>query len=277
MRGLDMASDLAHDTRVTRVGPSRWACDLSAAWSFKNPSGGVLTTIALRAIRAELGDDALLPVSSTTIFCAMVPPGPLLIDVAILRRGNAVTQARAALSHEGHELGLEVLATFSRRREGPELVDRTMPDVPRWDGARDGRPSFPIPFFEQVEQRIARGHEWWEEGWSAGPARYARWFRYLVSQSGPDGALDPLALPPLADTMPPSVRQKLGPNAPFFDAPSLDLTVHFLASIRSERLLVASHASAARAGYATASVEIWGEDGVLGAVGTQTMILRKHS
>ena len=271
-----MAANLAHDTRVSRVGPSRWACELPSSWSFRNPSGGVLTTVALRAIRAELDDDALVPVSSTTLFCSPVAPGRLLTDVTILRRGNAVTQVRAALSSEGQELGLEVLATFSRRREGPELVDRTMPDVPRWADARDGRPSFPIPFFDQVEQRIARGHEWWEDGWEAGPARYVRWFRYLVPQSGADGALDPLALPPLADTMPPSVRQKLGPKAPFFDAPSLDLTVHFLAPIRSERLLVASHASAARAGYATASVEVWGEDGVLGAVGTQTMILRKH-
>jgi hypothetical protein len=55
-----------------------------------------------------------------------------------------------------------------------------------------------------------------------------RWFRYLVPQATADGRLDPLALPPIADTIPPALFQKLGPDGPPFHAPSLDLTVHFL-------------------------------------------------
>jgi hypothetical protein len=61
--------------------------------------------------------------------------------------------------------------------------------------------------------------------WAPGPARIARWFRYRVPQL-PDGRFDPLAIPPIADTMPPALIQKLA-GAPALLAPSLDLTVHF--------------------------------------------------
>jgi acyl-CoA thioesterase len=100
--------------------------------------------------------------------------------------------------------------------------------------------------------------------------------RYLVPQALPDGTLDPLAIPPVADTMPPAIHQGLGPRGPRYHAPSLDLTVHFLDPTASAWLLINAYARRARVGYATAEAEIWGEDGRLVAYTTQTMMLRKH-
>jgi acyl-CoA thioesterase len=233
-------------------------------------------------MRAMLADPELLPVSATTIFCSPVPAGPVLVKVDVLRRGNAVVQLRAALRAESSAgPDLEVSATFARKREAIDLVDTTMPRVPPPEDAqplvepRRGEEKNHYPFLENFDSRLGLGHVWWKAGWQSGPARYARWMRYRVPQRGPDGMLDPLAIPPIADLMPPALRQKLGPSGPHFHAPSLDLTVHFLDPTPSEWLLVSVWARRARAGYATADVEVFSEDGRLAAYATQTMILRR--
>ena len=276
--------DLTRDTAVTPLpaAPGWYTASLPDAWSYVTPSGGVLMTVALQAIRAEVGDPGMHPVSATTLFCSPVPAGPLEIRVETIRKGGAAMQLRAALSSTTLPgPGLEVSATFSRVRQGPEVTDLCLPDLPHPDVARrlsgprrDGRPTF--PFFENFDGRHAIGHDFGEQGWLPTDARFARWFRYLTPVTLPDGTLDPLAIPPIADTMPPALLQKLGPDHPRFHAPSLDLTVHFLQPTRSSWLLVDARARCARAGYASASVDVWGDDGSLVAFGTQTMFLRSR-
>src|SRR5690606_4094100 len=127
--------------------------------------------------------------------------------------------------------GLEVSATFGRDRDGVDVLDAAPPQVPRpeqlpeLDRVRvlgtDAEPRF----FANFDHRLALGHPWWTSDWEPGPARMARWFRYRVPQRGADGRFDPLAIPPIADTMPPALVQKLGPRREPFHAPSLDLTV----------------------------------------------------
>lgn len=281
---LMQPADLARDTAVTRlrVAPGWYTADLPPAWDFRTPSGGALMTVAMRAMQEELGDAELRPLSAHTHFCSPVPAGPLAVRVEILRHGGAAAQVRAQLSSTSEPgPGLEVSATFARPRDGVDVIDATPPAVPPPAQC----PSLDVApliagterprFFANVESRLALGHRWWEPGWAPGPARIARWFRYRVPQRLPDGRFDPLALPPLADTMPPALIQKLGPDhAPFF-APSLDLTVHFLEDTRAEWLLTHVHARRARAGYATADVEMWDDAGTLVAYATQMMLLRR--
>lgn len=276
-------ADLARDTAVTKlkVAPGWYTADLSPAWDFRTPSGGALMTVAMRAMQQELADPALRPLSANTHFCSPVPAGPLEIRVEVLRHGGAAAQVRAQLSSTTMPgPGLEVSATFVRERDGVDVIDTAPPAVPPPDQCASfddmpiiegrGRPRF----FLNLESRLAQGHAWWTPDWSAGPARIARWFRYKVKQTLPDGRFDPLALPPLADTMPPALIQKLGPqHAPFF-APSLDLTVHFLEDTTAEWLLTSVHARRARRGFATADVEIWDDRGTLVAYATQMMLLR---
>jgi len=276
--------DLAKDTAVTRLAaaPGWFTANLSDAWDFRTPSGGVLMTVAMRAMQSELGDPELRPLSANTHFCSPVPAGPLEIRVEVLRHGRSAAQVRAQLTSTAVPgPGLEVSATFARRRSGMEFLDTVRPDVPRpedcpsmadlADTAGRERPRF----FENFDSRLAAGHAWWLDGWEPGPARLARWFRYNVSQRNAAGVLDPLAIPPIADTMPPALTQKVGPDHPPFHAPSLDLTVHFLDDSSSDWYLATAHARWASAGYASADVEIWDGDGKLIAFATQTMFLRK--
>lgn len=277
-------ADLARDTAVTRLAaaPGWYTAALPDAWDFRTPSGGALMTVAMRAMQEELRDPALRPLSANTHFCSPVPAGPLQVRVEVLRHGGAAAQMRAQLSSTSVPgPGLEVSATFARDRDGVDVIDTAPPAVPPPDQC----PSFEDAtivgthqrprFFDNFDSRLAAGHMWWRKDWQAGPARIARWFRYRVPQRLADGRLDPLALPPIADTMPPALIQKLGPEHAPFHAPSLDLTVHFLEDTTAEWLLTTVHARRARAGYATADVEIWDDRGVLLAYGTQMMLLRR--
>ena len=280
-------ADLAADTAVERRGPGRFACTLPRHWDFLLPSGGVLTTIGLRAIAAELGlqpglaglDDGTRPVSATATFCSPLAAGPLTIEVTVLRRGSLATQARAAVSAAGGELGLELLATFGRERPGVEASLTGAPEVsppeqlPTIDPADQ---SFVPPLIRNFDHRRAIGSAWWQpHTWTRGD-RSGYWYRYLRPQRLPDGRLDPLALPPLIDTMAPSMSTMIGPQALSFLAPSLDLTIHFLRDTASEWLLTHAHCRGLRGGYATADIEIWDLDGHLVAFGAQMMLLRRR-
>jgi len=277
---LGTPADLAADSAVKRleVAPGWYTADLPTHWSFESPSGGVLMTIAMRAMAAELGDAAWKPVSATTLFCSPVPAGPLEVRVQVLRRGQSATQLRAELSSTTLPgPGLEVSATFARDREGPHVLPATMPQLPPPDACAHmderGRLGKRWPFFANFDMRLAHGPRFWEPGAQAGDSRYARWFRYLRPQQV-DGKLDRLALPPVADTMPPSMASFLGPSDPYY-YPSLDLTVHFLEDTAREWLLCAAYSRQARAGVATAEMEIWTDDGRLIAFATQMMWMRK--
>ena len=130
-------SDLAAATRVTPVAhaPGWYTADLPNAWSYLTPSGGVLMTVAMRAMAAELGDDALHPVSATTVFMSRVPAGPLAVRVEVLRRGNAACQVRAVAR-----------SARPRRRSRPPRTQRPPPTTPRSPcSSRAARPASPRP------------------------------------------------------------------------------------------------------------------------------------
>ncbi len=273
-------ADLAVDTAVQRVGPGHYRCLLPGHWDYLMPSGGVLATLGLRAIAAELAADELRPLSATAIFCSPVPAGPVEVHVTILRRGSLITQARAALHAGNGELGLEIQATFGKDRPVVEASLLAAPvvaepeDLPTIDPSDQ---SFVPPFIQNFDHRRAIGSAWWRaDAWVRGD-RSGYWYRYLRAQRLADGRIDPLCLPPLLDTMPPAFCAMLGPEALAFLAPSLDLTMHFLADTTSEWLLTHAHCRDVRGGYATADIEVWDQSRRLIAYGTQVMILRRRT
>jgi hypothetical protein len=274
------ASDLATATRVTRLAkaPGWYTADLCSDWNFRTPSGGVLMTVALRAMQAEIDDPALRPLSANTLFMSPVPAGPLTIRVELLRRGGAAAQLRAALwSTSIPGPGLEVSATFARDLpDAPEFTDAQMPDVVSFEQG-DTRATADRPaFFDNLEVSQVEGPPVFSEtGWEAARALLSRWYRYRVPQREAGGGLDRLALPPIIDNMPPAAFARLGSEGPPIHAPSLDLTVHFLDDTDDEWLLLRNRSKKARGGFATADVEVWSQSGSLIAVGTQMMIFRR--
>lgn len=277
-----MSADIVRDTQVRPLSFGRYEAMISDAWSFALPSGGVLMSAALRAAQAELADPALRPLSATTTFCSPVPAGPVSIEVSVLRRGRVAAQVRSDLRVAGREeLALTCVATFGRDREGqalPELMDQPLPDVPGPEEA----PAFDISlggwcpaFFTQLDIRLALGGVWWAPGFEPGPPRCARWYRYHTAPRLEDGRLDPLAIPPIADTMPAALWQAMGRESRVLHAPSLDLTIHFIEDPVDEWLLVDKHCRRAHSGWEWADAHIHDRTGRLVAFATQAMILRR--
>jgi acyl-CoA thioesterase len=277
-----MSADLAVDTAV-RADPEtrgRYHIALPDHWDFLMPSGGVVMTCALRAAVAELGDPALRFASATTMFCTPIRNGPLVVDVAVLRRGEAAVQVRAGLRDATGEAGLEVMATFLRERKGPDVRGvpfpnvRSLDDALRVEGGGRSNPAIQMRFHQQFEYRIADGQRFWAPDEEAGPARYARWARYRTPQRDAAGRLDRLALPPLIDMMPGALHRAIGPGSYRFFAPSLDLTTYIIDDTTREWLLFAVTSRRARAGWAIADCDVWDDEGRYLGHGSQAMFIR---
>jgi acyl-CoA thioesterase len=279
-------ADLAADTAVTpdpRT-PGRYHLTLPDHWDYLLPSGGAVMTCALRAAEATLGAPLYRLASATAIFCTPIHPGPLVADVAVLRRGGSTAQVRVWLRHaapaaEDDNAGLELTATFCRDRRGPDVKAIAFPEALALAGARpaeDDAPNNPhtrFRFYHQIECRIAEGDRFWTNDFAAGPARYARWMRYRVPQRDAHGRFDRLAIPPLVDTMPTALHRAIGPGPYRFYAPSLDLTTYVFDDTAREWLLVAVTLRRARMGWAVADADVWDDEGRLVARGSQAMYL----
>lgn len=252
--------------------------ELPKTWDFLMPSGGVLLSAVLGAMRDALADPRMHLVSATTLFCTPVESGKLTTEVRILRRGRTASQVAASMSGEAAQPGLEVIGIFARDRDGyPDVVEAERPDVPP-PGALPPAPANPrwrMRFFDNFEQRLAYGHfSWEEEEWTPGPARYARWIKYREPPRSADGLLDVLAYPPVMDLMPPALVHKVGREKANFIAPSLDLTVHFFERTDREWLLVSGLCRRAYGGRASAQVELFDDTGRLLGYATQVMMLK---
>jgi acyl-CoA thioesterase len=241
-----------------------------------------------------LGDPLQQLASATAMFATPIRNGACVADVHVIRRGKSASQVRVALknaseagepSAEGADdnAGIELISTWVRDRKGPDVRAVTFPNVksvadsfPVEDGA-DKNPHTRFRFYHQLETRLADGPAFWSADFEAGPARYARWFRYRVPQRDPEGRFDRLALAPLIDTMPTALHRAIGPGTYRFYAPSLDLTVYAVDDTDREWLLVAVTTRRARAGYAIADVDVWDDLGRYVAYGSQAMYLQSVS
>jgi acyl-CoA thioesterase len=283
-----MSADLAADTavRADPAVPGRYHVVLPNSWDYLLPSGGVVMTAALRAAEAHVGDRELRLASATTIFASPVHPGALVADVHVIRRGGSTAQVRVQMRHVLEKSGepqLELVATFTRERKGPDVIGVGFPGVKSVADSlvsEDGAPNNPhtrFRFYHQLECRIADGEPFWTGDFTAGPARYARWLRYRVPQRDPEGRFDRLALPPLVDTMPTALHRAIGPGPYRFYAPSLDLTLYTVDDTTREWVLVAVTMRRARAGWAIADAEVWDDEGRFLAYGAQAMYLQSVS
>ena len=70
----ELTADLAADTAVKRLekAPGWYTADLPETWNFFTPSGGVLMTVALRAMRDELAQPDFRLLSATSLFSIFI-------------------------------------------------------------------------------------------------------------------------------------------------------------------------------------------------------------
>jgi acyl-CoA thioesterase len=282
-------ADLAVDTAVRADPdvPGRYHLNLPDHWDYLLPSGGMVMTAALRAAEAHVADPTLRLISATTIFASPIHPGRCVADVHVIRRGGSTAQVRVIFRHtqeKDGEPGLELVATFSRDRKGPDVIGTAFPatvkslaDAVSIDDGASNNPHTRFRFYHQLESRLAEGEPFWQPSFAAGPARYARWFRYKVPQRDAEGRFDRLAIAPLVDTMPTALHRAIGPGGYRFYAPSLDLTLYAVDDTLREWLLVSVTLRRAKGGIAIADAEVWDDESRLVAYGAQAMYLHTLS
>jgi acyl-CoA thioesterase len=263
------------------VAPGRYAAVVTDDWNAPViPQGGIITSLALRAMAAEIADSGESLRSVSTVFAAQVVPGPVEIDVTVLRQGRSMSQATATVRSAGAAAGHTSIAVFGRERPGFSFTELTMPEVPdpldcpsfRDDAPDDFDRRFAPSFWEQVEGRPAIGHAPWDD-YEPTTSEKAYWYRFEQWPRLDDGCIDPLALVTLCDTMPGAVGERIGPVPEVWFGPSADLTVHLLGEARSEWLLGHNQARFAGEGYASVEMALWDPDPAIGLVayGTQMM------
>src|SRR5512132_2000336 len=155
----DIRNDTAPSADATI--PGRFHALLPDAWKVVYVFGGVSMYAALRAMTESLARDDLDLVTANAIFLAPVPPGPITIDVTVLRDGRRASQVAADLRHAGESgPALRVHGVFGtahdtdveydglRFPEVPAPADSPLPP-PRPDDS----PFRDINFHEQTEWR----------------------------------------------------------------------------------------------------------------------------
>jgi acyl-CoA thioesterase len=252
---------------VVAVGSAAYRATIGPEWVLAMvPQGGLLAAVAARSMATELDTD--LPLRAIHgVFASPVPDGEVDIAVRVLRRGRSVSQATADVTGAGADAGFSAVAVFGGDRDGFSFTELVPPDVPDPDDCpsfRDPPPPEsgweahpPWPFWGEVlDGRAALGHPPWDDS-PRGAAEVANWFAFDDPPVLADGMLDPLALLVMADVMPGSVFERLGPREQGWFAPSIDLSVHLFGHATPGWILAHSKAHAAGDGYASAEMALW--------------------
>jgi acyl-CoA thioesterase len=258
--------------------PGRYLLDLSPAWKVFYIFGGMTMACALRAVQRELDRDEFGPLTANALFVQPVTPGPIEVDVTVLRSGRTAAQAVADLRNTHHDgTALHLTAAFGQSHQSSiDYLDATFPDVPMPDECRpppprpDDSPFADLNFHEQTDWRPT---QWWDEAdWRPAPAIASAWTRLVKEPRLPDGTIDPISLCIPADTLGMAIGQRVGPS-PFFIL-TLEIGLQFFRSTDSPWLLQHVIAPVAADGYGSGYVELWDVDRRLIAFATQRARLR---
>src|SRR4029077_10448517 len=171
-------SDLVADTVLTPDADvtSRFHADIPDDWKVVYIFGGVTMYAALRAMREALARPELRLVTANAIFIAPVPPGPVTIDVEVLRDGRTASQVAADLRVDG-KIALRAHGVFGIAHDiehgfldvqfpdAPHPLDIELPEPP--EGFNRG-PFEHINFHEQTDWRPGHGVAPWDPDSKAG-------------------------------------------------------------------------------------------------------------
>lgn len=260
----------AEVTDVRRTGTGRYAADADPEWTVGGkPNGGYLVAIATRAVLAEAPHPHAL--ASSTHFCRSPQPGPLTVDVEVLRAGRGTGQVHARTNQDGRVCA-DTVVTVGRLAADPE--------PPRWDGGGPLRSSepyaeavrfhppadvFPVALFHQLDIRLEPA----SLGFAAfAPSGHGIIRGWLALPAGEP--FDPVSLQLAVDAFPPAT----------FDVeftgwvPTLQLTTYVRALPAAGPVQVLHRAHLLDGGLADETCHVWDSTGRLVAHSTQLAAIR---
>jgi len=256
-------------TALQPIGTGRFAADVSPEWTIAGkPNGGYLLALLGRAA-VEVGEHPH-PVAASAHYIRPPEPGPVEIDVAILRSGRSAGQSRVWMS-QGGRLCVEALITCGT------LADST----PFWDGgvprvevaAFDECVRLPsvsptglhVAIMDQVDLRIDQATLGFATGHPGGAGELRGW---LGLSGGAD--FDPLSLLYAVDAFPPATFEV----EPTGWVPTFELSVYVRALPAPGPVRVLQKAQLIDAQKVDEVCLVWDSTGRLVAQGTQLAGIR---
>lgn len=210
------------DTALEAVGPATFEGRIEPHWWIgRGPHGGYVGAQILRAMTLTLDNAARAPRSFTVHFSNAPANGAVTISCVIERSGRSLSTVSARML-QGERLIALALGAFSAPRESVELNDARMPDAPppeELEPLRPGKGGVPT-FLGNFEMRWAIGVP---PGSESREALAGGWIRTASPQ-----APDPMLVTCFMDAWVPPLFSRLRGR---FAAPTIDLTVHFLAPL----------------------------------------------
>jgi acyl-CoA thioesterase len=269
-----MPRDLRDDTALTAdpERPGRFHGNLPDAWTVVYIFVGVSMYAALRAMEERLGRTDLSLVTANAIFLAPVAPGPITIDVDVMRDGRRASQVAADLRIPGAESpALRVHGVFGAAHDTElEHQEVRFPEVPL-PADIELAPDRPNPFchinfHDQTDWRPVSPLD------DPGKGHFLSWVRLRESEP------HLLSLAVHGDVLGPAVGRALGPpdERGMFMVLSLEIGIRFVRCPVTPWVLQEIEAWHIGEGYATGPARLWDEAGNLCAIATQTANLRRH-
>jgi acyl-CoA thioesterase len=262
-----------------RAGGASFAAEIAPEWCINGrPHGGYLAAIVVRALLETVADPLRAPRSLTIHFLRPPRPGAVRIETATERAGGSLSTLSARVEQDGEPIAL-ALAAFSLPRASIEVAELPMPDVAAQDPSRQ-TPGF---LSERIEEGLVpsfmrklilqpRAGAPPFSG-SEAPMDASAWLG-LAEAGRP---LDAVALALFSDAYFPAPFARL--SAPG-GAPTIDLTIHFRASVPhradadSEQLCLARFRShVIHEGFFEEDGVIWAADGTVLAQSRQLALL----
>jgi acyl-coenzyme A thioesterase PaaI-like protein len=219
--------DRAGQAVATPTATALFDADVSPDWrAGRGPHGGYLAAMLLRALTETVADAQRAPRSLTIHYARAPEPGPVEIRTTIERAGRSLSTLAARMEQDGKLMAL-ALGAFSVPWHAPEISELPLPDVepaePRVDGPRPPHPMAP-PFARHMEFQPRMGTRPFTG--AQAPMEVGGWL--ALAEPRP---LDALALAFFSDALfsPPFIRL----TEPAV-TPTIDLTIHFRASLAPE-------------------------------------------
>lgn len=263
----------------------RYSGHIPDAWRIFYAFGGSTMAVALRAATLELARPELDLLSADATFCQAVPCGPVAVQVEVLRSGRSGAQALVRLwaldpadPDPAGAVGNDLVVTcvYGQRTAsdyrflGAAPPEVTAPDeTPPRPALDDDSPFSRIPYHAQTEFRPVGHSMRWGEAFPPSEPRSASWFRFHVTPRRADGTWEPATLALPGDILGPAVHLGVGSTPGPFLVVSLQISLQFVAEVRSDWLLQHTRAHVAADGYTSGTAELWDEDLHLVAIATQ--------
>lgn len=257
-----MPTRFDRDTAVTSRGDGVYDARIDRGWWIVvGPNGGYVGAILVRAMEHEVADPERAPRSVTVHYLRPPAEGPARVEARIERRGRALTSVSARLL-QGDRLLALALGAWSKGHEAPEIQQIAMPEVapPEQTAPRTAEESH-VGMRARYDSRPALGALPFSRGERA---ETGGWLR-LAEPRRVDA---PLAFA-FADGWPPAVFSLLDRIQGGRGVPTIDLTVHFRATLPlpgarpDDFTLAAFRTRVVREGFLEEDGELWSRDGTL--------------